>query len=320
MFAGETPVMEKNLKGKSMKQYEKINWNEKTAEEVVDFLYDELEAKNQYPFFSWLMQNLPDLELDWLEIFEEIRNELSENEKIETVLSFIEWYKQKNPDDYRQRFEFIERDLCNYYLYKGDFGKLQARIAFIQQNPVPAIDVLTVRLLYQLIYHGQYQIAVSYAEAVWNPVNESDKLIGFAAYPFINTIYVSQLQKCYEAWLNNIYFDEDTLFRQIVAMGFSDNRKNFGQVLSALKGKLDIADINDSIKKGKDKHMLELNIHFLKYMLQIYNLPFIFSEWIWNFIATTKIFGKQKALGIGFMLMPEPLTNISMKDSTAFFS
>lgn len=279
-----------------MKQYSTINWYGKDTDEVYDFIYDELEEEDQYTFFSWLMQHFPNLEIDWLEIFEDFKDELLNNGKIDVILSFVIWYRQKNPDDYGVRFEFIERDLCDYYLYKYNIEKLQDRIAFIQQNPVPAIDTLTVRLLYQLIYHGQYQMAVSYAEAVWKPVNESDELIGFASYPFINTIYVSQLQKCYEAGLNNIHFDEDRLFRQMVTMGFDDDKTIFEHVLKALKEELNIADIKDSIQKGKDMHMLILNIHFLKYMLHNYKMPFVFSEWIWNFIATTKIFGKLKGV------------------------
>ena len=279
-----------------MKQYSTINWYEKDADEVYEFLYNELEEEEQYPFFLFLMQHFPNLEIDWLEIFEDFTDDFFQNDKIETILSFVDWYKQKNPDDYRERFEFIERDLCDYFLYKRDVEKLQERIAFIQQNPVPAIDVLTTRLLYQLIYHGYFDQAVSYAEAVWKPINESDKLIGFAAHPFINTIYVSQLQKYYEVILNGNYFDEDKLFGQMLTMGYEDNKTIFNEVVAALKGELSIDDIKKSIQTGNNKHMKVLNIQFLKYMLQSYQLPFVFSEWIWNFIATTKIFGKHKGV------------------------
>lgn len=279
-----------------MKQYSKINWAEKDEDELYDFMYEELDEEEQYNFFEWLMQHFPNLEIDWLEIFEDFQEELIQNNKIDKVISFTEWYKLKNLNDYRERFEFIERDLCDQFFYKNDLKKLQERIAFLQQNPVQAIDTLTIRVLYQLIYYGHYEMAVNYAESVWKPINESEQLIGFAAYPFINTIYVSQLQQCYEAGLNNISFDEEKLFRQMVEMGFENDKKIFNCVLQALREELSVADVMDSVQKGKDNHMLILNIHFLKYMLHTYQLPFVFSEWIWNFIATTKIFGKLKGI------------------------
>ncbi|MFN0187861.1 MAG: YecA family protein [Bacteroidia bacterium] len=277
-----------------MKQYSTINWYEKDVDDVYECFYNELEVEEQYPFFSFLMQHFPNLEIDWLEIFEDFTDVFFQNDKIETIVSFVDWYKQKDLEDYRERFEFLERDLCDYFIYKKDVAKLQERIAFIQQNPVPAFDVLTKRLLYQLIYHGYFDQAVSYAETVWKPINESDELIGFAAYPFVNTIFVSQLQKYYEAILDGNYFDEDKLFDQMLAFGYDDNKTFLNEVVATLKGELKIEDIQKSIERGSKRHMIVLNIQFLKYMFQSYQLPFVFSEWIWNFVASTEVFGKHK--------------------------
>lgn len=79
--------------------------------------------------------------------------------------------------------------------------------------------------------------------------------------------------------------------------------------VSALKEPFNIADIKDSIQKGTDRHMLVLNIHFLKYMAHHYKMPFVFSEWIWNFIATTKIFGRHKGVENWFYIDAKMLDN-----------
>ena len=302
-----------------MKKYEAINWYEKDPNEVHDYLYDELEEEEQYPFFSWLMQHFPELEIDWLEAFEGFKEALLQHERVDEVLSFVAWYQQKDSSDYSQRYEFIEKNLCDYFFYKKDLKRLQERIAFIQQNPVSAIDTLTVRLFYQLIYHGQYDLAVSYAEAVWKPVNESDQLIGFAAYPFVNTIYVNQLQHYYQAYLNGIDLDENKLFSQMVSMGFDEDNANFNEVILALKGDLSKEKIEDSIQKGKEDHLLILNIHFLKHMLHTYQLPFVFSDWMWKFIATTEIFGKQKGVENWFYIDAKMLDKHIVDGLDSFF-
>ncbi len=124
--------------------------------------------------------------------------------------------------------------------------------------------------MFQLIYQGQYQQAVKFSEHVWKPINESTELMGFAAYDFINVIYLNNLQKYYEAVLNNTPFNTSILFDKNVEMGL----------------------VKTSIKEKKDNHLLHLNIQFLKYMHQQFNFSFIFSEQLWRFIATLKIFGK----------------------------
>jgi hypothetical protein len=270
-----------------------INWYEKDINEVYDVLYNKTDNQEErFGFFKHLIQNYPELDIDWLEIFEDLREDLFKKEKIDEVLFFVDWYSNKFEEDYKNRYEFIECDLCNYYLFKKDFKSLHKRIEFIQQNPVPGIDVVTKRLLYQLIYFGKYQLAISYAENVWKPIDQAESLMGYAAYDFINTIYISNFQKYHEALLNNVPFDTNNLFKKAVALGFDDDQNLFDEILIGIKSDIDTELIVSSIAKGEIKHMLHLNIQFLKYMYKEYKLPFVFSELLWQFVATLKIFGK----------------------------
>ena len=270
-----------------------VNWYKKDPNEALDVLYNEIEDDGKrFTFFKNLIRDYPELEIDWLETFEDVKNHLLMQESIDDIRYFINWYSKKFPEDYSNRYEFIEGDLCNYYLFKKDYKSLQKRIDFIQQNPVPAIDTLTIRLLFQLIYHGQYQQAVNFSEQVWKPIDESTELIGNAAYDFVNTIYINNLQEYYESVLQNTSFDTDVIFNKAIEMGFSDDRELFNEVLMAVKSDLDIGLIKISIKEKKDNHMLHLNIQFLKYMYQQFNMPFVFSELMWKFIAILKIFGR----------------------------
>lgn len=260
-----------------MKPYQKINWYEKDVNDVYDFLYNELKEEDQYPFFEWLMQYFPNLEIDWIETFEDFKDDFFNDEKIEKIISFTEFCKIHYPEDYRKRYEFIERDLCDWYLYKNDFEKIKERIDFIKENPVPAIDTLTIRLLYQLIYHGQYQTAVSYAEAVWKPVNESEELMGFPAYRFINTVYLNQLQKCYEAYRNQISFDEEKLLEQMVMMGFDNDREHFEKILKVLKEEtIDITEVKTKIRKKERRVHAGIGYSFLKIHVGDLQIAFYF--------------------------------------------
>lgn len=279
-----------------MKKYQTINWNEKDLDEVYIFWEEELDETEHFAFLKWLMENFPQLDIDWVDLLLESKSQLPVNERIEAISWFSEWYQAQKPAEYKDAFGYFEQDLCDYYLYKNESENLQKSIDIIAQNPVKAIDTLTVRMLFQLIFHGHYQQAVQYAEVVWKPIDESEELIANSAYPFVNTIYVNELQKCYEAGLNKKPFDEDALFQQSLKMGFEDDRNPFNQVLKALTEPVNIERLTASIQKGKDEHLLELNVQFLKYMFHNFQLPFVFSEWIWNFIATSDIFGKHEGI------------------------
>jgi hypothetical protein len=275
-----------------MRSYKTINWYQKNIDEIWEYLFEEIEEKEQFPFFKFLMQNYPNIELDWLECFDDISVGLYKDEKIDEIIYFVSWFIDRFPETYNNEYELIEGGLCDYYIRKKDWNNVEKRLEIIKKNPVAGIEFLTENVLFQLIYHKQYAMAVDYAKAVWNPIYQSEDLIGFPAYSFINTIYVDDLQHYYEAWLKDNNFDAEPTFRNAVSMGFDDDRPLFDTVIKELKSELDISEIIKSIEDKSSQHMIILNIHFLKFMHSEYNMPFVFSEWMWNFISSVKLFYK----------------------------
>jgi len=144
--------------------------------------------EKHYDILIWLIHHYPDLEIEWLDMFEDIRDLMPYEKNIAACEDFSAWYSAKFPDEYAKRFELIERDLYDYYIHTQNLAKLRERVAFISNHPVPAIDTLTTRLLFQLIYHGYCDDALDYALAVWKPLHDSDKLFGNPELQFTNTI------------------------------------------------------------------------------------------------------------------------------------
>ena len=99
--------------------YNTINWNERTPDEALDIIYNELiETNEKFSFLKFLIKNYPGLDIEWLETFEDIKDELILEEDINDYLFFVNWYKKHNPEDYNERYEFVERSLIDYYFFK----------------------------------------------------------------------------------------------------------------------------------------------------------------------------------------------------------
>ncbi len=74
----------------------KINWYKKDIDEVLDALYNKIEENdNSFEFFKHLIAEFPELDIDWLEAFEDMKNDLLWEEKIDDILFFINWYSKK---------------------------------------------------------------------------------------------------------------------------------------------------------------------------------------------------------------------------------
>lgn len=312
--------MQNNTQVSYMKSYETINWEEKYPDELYQFFYEELEEEERYLFFRWLMQHFPELEIDWLELFDEFKGDLLKEDKIEELLSFSAWYKEHQPDNYSRNYGFLEKDLLDYFFFRGEIERIKERMSFIQENPVSGIDSITVRLLYQLIYHGYTDLAVSYSEAVWNPVNESEELIGFASFPFINTIFKNELQKLYEAKLNGTFYDEEKLYAKMLSMGYDEESSVLAIVSSVIKEDFSKDNIEESIRRDDPYIMLNLQMHFLKYMYDVHRMPFVFSDPFWEFVLSDKLFGQKSGKENWFYIQPKSLDQHIVKNLDTFVS
>jgi len=274
-------------------KYTEVNWKEKDIEDVYKF-YERLPQHEKFAFFKWLGAQHPDKEFDWLDIFEDLRNDLAYNDNIAACEEFIQWYQKQYPDEYAQGYEFIERDLCDYYLKTGNLEKLRQRIRFISQHPVSGIDTLTIRLYFQLLYHGLYEDALNYAKAVYKPLEDDEILWGNPETVFVQGLYLNSLQNEFQIFKETGSTDFQDIFRLAADMGLKENKTILNIEQKALTNPLNPVEILKKVNSHFKDVFIELNVYFLKYMLDNYNIPFSVSEVFWNIIAVKDLFGKSR--------------------------
>ena len=276
-----------------MKNYKEINWHEINIDDVYEY-YDALPSEEQFKFFKWLYLHCPDTDIDFLETFEDLRCRMPLEENIAETEEFVKWFAFMFPEKYDVSYEFIERDLCNYYLKNNDITKLRERIAFIMKNPVKGIDTITIRLYYQLIYHGLYQDAVDYAKAVFQDILDSEEIWGRPEAALMTGIYVDSLQKSYEKFKNTGIANFEDVYKLAEELEFVKHKQVFKIETNALLNPLNAASVLSKIQKNTENCIIELNVHFLKYMLDKYDIPFILSETFWSILSSKTLYEKSK--------------------------
>lgn len=272
-------------------EYKNINWENKEVDEIYDY-FDNLPASEQFTFFRWLYQQYPDKEMEWCSTFEDLRFEMPFTENIAACEEFVAWYSAFYPDEYAEQYEFIERDLCDYYLLTGNLTKLRERVSFITKNPLAGIDTITIRLYFQLLYHGLYEDAASYAKAIYKPIEVCEQIWGHPEDQLIQGLYLDCLQNVYQKSGNTRKVDFDEVRQFALEFDMQENKKVFAIEKHALQNPLNAAEILAKAKPNFDDVVIELNVYFLKYMLENYNIPFKMSEHLWNIISVRKLFGQ----------------------------
>lgn len=277
--------------------YKNIDWYSKTENFIADYYYDSIDKTQKYEFLIFLKENFPDLKIEWISYFESIRKDLFLKEKIDEILSFIDWHQSKFPNEYCNNYEFIEYDLINYYIYKNDWENVQKRVQIVESNPVHGIDVITLRLLYQLIYNGKYETALNYSKNVVKPIADSEKIYGEPDYYFSIVVYFSLIQNYYDLRNSKNQPNKNDIIKELIEnYNFSNSEKELDTVFDVIDGKIDVKDIFEN-KNIKNQFFI-LNVAFNKYMFDTYHIPFVLADQMFSFVMFKKLYPKNNSFYI----------------------
>jgi len=282
-----------------------IDWYKKSADDIYEH-FDKLKWEDAFLFLRDLLQNFPDAPIAWIDMFADHEEHLLDNGMIKEVIEFIDLYRITFPGAYENEYQYIELVLIPHQFYHEDIDALKNRIEIIKSNPVEGIDTITKELLFKLIYHGFSDLAVEYSQAVWKTLSEAEDLIGFPENDFCISIYLNELENCYQRLKNGELIDVKLFKNEMDGYGFDENLDVFEDIVAKLFRQIDGNDTRPEAFRNPKDFLLFLNIQFMKFMKDQYNMPFILSDRFFNLLQKPELFGqvdKEK----GFLYIPYPV-------------
>jgi len=278
-----------------MNKIKETEWYQENHTSLYDYFH-ELSDEEKYNFLTHLLTEFPKLDIDWISLIMDIQEALIFQDRVDKVEKLVGLYAEVLPGKYSNEYEFIEKDLINYYLFKSDIDKALERLKFVKANPVGGIDTITISVMFQLIYHGCYDEAVSYSLAVWKPLFESDELSGYPHFHFSTTIYLDALEKKYLLYKKGLRVNWRSFFKEMNKFNIEEDDQTINQIVKALVEPMNIDHVRNGINSGEDNIDLYLNINFIRYMKERFYLPFILSDRYWNMLSSSAIFGHENEL------------------------
>ncbi len=263
-----------------------------TDDEIFDHYDEKISEENSLDFIYNLMQEKPDTSINLAEMFESTVEFAESN--IDVILDFADRMQNYNPEKYSQEYEFLELKLIKHAFDTDNEKLLNRCLKIITKNPVAGIETITMSTLYRLIYFRKYNKALEYSHDVWKPIAESDQLVGYPEYPFLMTIYLNGAEKEYLKMSQGDTSGWQAFNERMNTLGFDNERERIDSVLQGLTGELDKEHILNAIKKKSGYGFIELSYHFFRFMKSRYNIPFMHSSLLFDFIMKRSLFGKVK--------------------------
>jgi hypothetical protein len=141
---------------------------------------------------------------------------------------------------------------------------------------------------------------------VWKPLSEAEDLIGHPENDFCISIYLNELENRYHSIQKGETINAELLRKEMEVYGFDDDIEVFQDVISRLSEDINMSRTMHADFRNIKDYLLFLNIQFVKYMKDEYNLPFILSDRFFNLLQKPELFGRVDTEK-GFLYIPYPV-------------
>ena len=163
------------------------------------------------------------------EVILETRGHHETAKEFDKVLKFTELIQDKQPQLYREYFQYFDDFLIDYYCFLDESEKAESAFSNFLESPVPNFDSYLICFKKFLFY--QYTDLLSQAiTANYDEVDHSDELIGGAAHDLALSKFYITLEHIYLKYEKNNVFDKDALKEVLDQYGFNFDDKAFADI------------------------------------------------------------------------------------------
>lgn len=236
-----------------------------------------------YEFFSQEISEQFQEEYDMGEIILETHGHCVSNKEFEKALRFDELLKAKNPALYDEYFEYFDSFLVDYYCFKKEPQKVEEGFSRFAENPLKDYDMFSP-VLQKLMYYQYKELTNKVAEAKYEDVKNSDKLIGGAEVELATIIHFTNIEK----YAQNIKTGKDKEEAKKILLQSSEGYEiSIPDNLWELMNKVFLnQDLTDEISETKFYEQRELCLRYLYVMLtekmKSCGVSFFITNKIWS--------------------------------------
>lgn len=213
------------------------------------------------------------------EVILETKGHQETAKNIDNVLKFTAILQDKQPQLYKEYFEYFDDFLIDYYCFKQDYPNAGKAFERFMENPLQSYDMYLLGFK-KMLFHQQSDLIEQAILKNYDAVNASEDLIASAVFELVICKFYIDLQKVYEK-------NENTLNKEEFSTKLADYNLNLDDnYLSplekgVLKPKIEAAELNALFKKEKKSAIVIIQGYFLRDMYKR-GFAFYLSGKIWD--------------------------------------
>lgn len=248
-------------------------WNKYINEDILE-IFDET-----CDFFT---KELPQEFIDDYEVSEvilETRGHQETAKNFDNVIKFTNILQDKQPELYKENFEYFDDFLIDYFCFKQDTLKVNKAFTFFMDDPLHNYDQYLLAFK-KILFYQHSELLEQVIAKNFVTVDESDDLMGGAEYDLAKCKFYTSLQEIYKR--NDEKLNKSTFISELADYNFDFEDQFLSSLeIGILKPQLNADEIKNWIKKDKKSSIIIIQGYFLRYMYEK-GFAFYLSGRIWD--------------------------------------
>jgi len=201
--------------------YKEIIWDKNISDDDYFEFFNTLDEQEQVIFIKFLLEHYPEYDEHWIEYYFNFSDTWVEQRAWQQFIDFADLVRSKSPAQYEERFHLLDRYPAYYAIYHREEDLLKRSFAKSVESPEQAIDD-SLRSVFTLLSTDRYfeRYTKEVAEKVWQPLAESQVLIGHAERHYVSFLYSQHLEELFDQIAAKSSVDWEVFKKQLGDLGF----------------------------------------------------------------------------------------------------
>jgi hypothetical protein len=230
----------------------------------------------------------------------ELQDMLLNHNHVSEAIEIISLLQQNQPEFYQQEFQYFDKFLVLYHLFRNDIPKVTESLARFQAAPTQDIDYL-LEILEDLQFYGAIEPLIPLCRSAYKLVKSSSEYLADTEVEFARIILIDILEKkVYDRLKRGETFDWSELGPQIEPYGYDYTAVMQASLKQSLTCEIEPDPAWLALFKAERQIILrDLQLVFCRYMYDQYQMSFVSTQMIWtlviDFLEQRKLSAKQSA-------------------------
>lgn len=251
-------------------------WNKYTNENILE-IFD-----TAYDFFSNELPNEFIENYDVEEVILEVKGHHEAAKEFDKVLKFSKLLREKQPELYKENFQYFDDFLIDYYCFQGNKTEVAVAFSNFISNPIHDFDKYLISFK-KLIFFQQIDLLEKAIAHNFDDVANSEKLLSGADYDLAICKFYLALENLYDK--NNAVFNKDEFSIILNKYGFEFNEDDLLNIEQGFFKPIFKDKIAHNFIQDRENSLIVLKGYFLRYL----------KEKNFNFTLSGRLFDKMIA-------------------------